>query len=132
MFVDTSVFIAIIANEPEAPALAMALQRQPGFTSPLVVLETVMRASSLLGLPVGATQALVDELLSESGVSVMSITADMGAAAVDAFERFGKGRGHAAQLNLADCMVYACARRSNMPLLFKGDDFSKTDIQSAL
>jgi ribonuclease VapC len=52
--------------------------------------------------------------------------------AFDAFRRFGKGQGHPAQLNLVDCAVYALAKVRAQPLLFKGDDFARTDIPSAL
>ncbi|HEX5326814.1 MAG TPA: type II toxin-antitoxin system VapC family toxin [Acetobacteraceae bacterium] len=53
------------------------------------------------------------------------------ATALDAFSRYGKGRGHPAQLNLGDCFAYAAARNYRMLLLFKGEDFDKTDIRSA-
>ena len=51
--------------------------------------------------------------------------------AVDAFNRYGKGRGHPAQLNFGDCLSYAVARSRNLPLLFKGDDFARTDLVPA-
>ena len=47
---------------------------------------------------------------------------------MDAFARYGKGRGHKAQLNLADCLSYACAKRLGAKLLYKGDDFAQTDL----
>jgi ribonuclease VapC len=50
----------------------------------------------------------------------------------EAFKRYGKGRGHPAQLNIIDCAAYALARSRNLPLLFKGNDFAHTDIASAL
>jgi ribonuclease VapC len=53
-------------------------------------------------------------------------------AAVSAFSRYGKGRGHPARLNLADCLVYAAAMSVGAPLLFIGDDFTRTDIASVL
>lgn len=56
----------------------------------------------------------------------------MASAALDAFRRFGKGQGHQAQLNIIDCAVYALAKLRSQPLLFKGDDFARTDIVSAL
>ena len=56
----------------------------------------------------------------------------MAMAAFEAFRRFGKGQGHPAQLNIVDCAVYALAKASSQPLLFKGDDFARTDIPSAL
>ena len=56
----------------------------------------------------------------------------MARAAFDAFRRFGKGQEHPAQLNIVDCAVYAAAKSHAQPLLFKGDDFARTDILSAL
>ncbi len=53
-------------------------------------------------------------------------------AAFEAFRRYGKGRGHPAQLNIIDCLVYALARARGLPLLFKGNDFTHTDITPAL
>ena len=55
-------------------------------------------------------------------------TAEIGGLAIDAFERFGRGR-HPAALNRGDCFAYACARSLGVPLLFKGEDFAKTDIR---
>jgi ribonuclease VapC len=62
-------------------------------------------------------------------IEVIAIAPTMVAAAVEAYQRFGKGR-HPAGLNFGDCFAYACARHLDMPLLFKGDDFSRTDIES--
>lgn len=63
-------------------------------------------------------------------IDVIAIDASATAAAVDAYQRFGKGR-HPAGLNFGDCFAYACARQRAVPLLYKGDDFSQTDIDSA-
>jgi ribonuclease VapC len=62
----------------------------------------------------------------------MTITADQARTALYAFARYGKGRGHPAQLNLGDCFAYAVARDRRVPLLFKGNDFSQTDIEPAV
>ena len=61
-------------------------------------------------------------------VGVVGITPADGDAALEAFARYGKGRGHPAQLNLADCFAYAVAKNQGVALLFKGDDFSRTDL----
>ena len=76
-------------------------------------------------------QADVAEFLAMAGVRTVSITAREAEVALDAFSRYGKGRGHPAQLNMGDCFAYAVARTCRTALLFKGDDFSKTDVQSA-
>lgn len=72
-----------------------------------------------------------DEFLRLAGIEVIGITDAIGRDAVAAFQRFGKGRGAPAQLNLADCMSYACARAGDMPILFKGRDFARTDLDLA-
>ena len=133
MFIDTSVFIAIIAREPEkSEFIARIARARRRYTSPLVVLETVMRASSLLKIRVNDAKGLVNELIAESQIAVVDITGQIGQLAVDAFDRYGKGRGHPAQLNLADCVGYACAKALRTPMLFKGKDFARTDLKSAL
>ena len=73
-----------------------------------------------------------DLLVEGLGIVVLDIDDRTGALAVEAFERYGKGRGKKAGLNLADCMTYACARLHRLRLLYVGDDFSRTDIESAL
>lgn len=73
-----------------------------------------------------------DSLLAQSGIETVAWTAELADLATDAFLRFGKGQGHPAQLNFGDCMAYAVAKSLDVPLLFKGDDFAKTDIRSAL
>jgi len=72
-------------------------------------------------------RAFVGRILSEASIEIIPINARMADLAVDAFDRFGKGR-HPARLNLADCMSYAAAKAYRAPLLYKGDDFSKTDL----
>jgi ribonuclease VapC len=132
MFVDTSVIVALIAGEPDAARyidlLAKAEQR---LTSGLVILEAAMRLSTLLRLDPARAETLIQMLLDEAGITVVPIDGETATAAVAAFAAYGKGRGHPAQLNLADCMSYACARTHGVPLLFKGGDFSRTDIEPA-
>lgn len=74
----------------------------------------------------------VDDLLATLAVAVVPITDEIGWLAVEAFGRFGKGRGGKAQLNLGDCLSYATARAHAARILFKGDDFAHTDLKSAL
>jgi ribonuclease VapC len=69
----------------------------------------------------------VRSFLREARVEIMPIDDDIGAAALRAFDRFGKGRDPA-QLNLGDCFAYAMAKRHGVPLLYKGDDFALTDL----
>lgn len=132
MFVDSSVFVAILSDEDDAADFLFTLQNALApVTSGLVILETVMRLTSKLKVEPSSAMRDVDALLEEAGITVMAIDEDHGRLAVEAFARYGKGRGHPAQLNLADCLSYACAMKSGSPLLFKGDDFSRTDIRTA-
>jgi len=129
MFVDTSVFVAILARENDADAFAAKLAASSETcTSGLVILEAAMRLSSLLRVDPVDVEVSLRRVLEEAKISIVPIDGEIARRAVAAFSAFDKGRGHKAQLNLADCMSYACAKVRGMPLLFKGDDFSKTDI----
>ncbi|MGB8843640.1 MAG: type II toxin-antitoxin system VapC family toxin [Aliidongia sp.] len=70
----------------------------------------------------------VSDFLDLAGIAVVPITEGEAATALDAFSRYGKGRGHPAQLNLGDCFAYAVAKNRHVSLLFKGGDFSETGI----
>ncbi|MGX7707143.1 type II toxin-antitoxin system VapC family toxin [Methylobacterium sp. Gmos1] len=133
MFIDTSAFVAIFCKEPEAGIFARCIERASRrCTSPMVRLETCMVLASRLDRDLVDVQADFDEFLTEAGIVVIAISDNVGRIAVEAFQRYGKGRGHPAQLNLADCLSYACAHASLDPILFKGRDFGHTDLQSAL
>ena len=67
-------------------------------------------------------------LLEKSGVAITQIDDQIATLAVAAFTKYGKGRGHSAKLNLADCLSYACAKQHRLPLLYIGDDFAATDL----
>lgn len=133
MFVDTSVIVALLAGEPDAGSLADRIARAgtTGCTSGLVILEAAMRLSTLLDLDPVLVETRIQALLDEAGIAVVPIDAEVARRAVAAFATYGKGRGHPAQLNLADCLSYACAQAYRVPLLFKGNDFSRTDIAVA-
>jgi ribonuclease VapC len=132
MFIDTSAFIAILADESTSAALATAIEAAKNrYTSPLVRLETCMRLASKLDLSPEAAQAAFDAMVVDAGIDIVAITDAMGREAVGAFSRFGKGRGHPAQLNLADCLVYACAKAYDASVLCTGRDFARTDISMA-
>ncbi len=85
----------------------------------------------VLGKYLGSsTKQIVDNQIASLGISVISFTAHHVDIATKAFEEYGKGR-HPAALNFGDCMVYALAKASASPLLFTGDDFSRTDVDIA-
>src|SRR4051812_32561783 len=123
MFVDTSVIVALIAGEPDSARYTNLLSvAERRLTSGLVILEAAMRLSTLLTLAPVRAEALIHMLLDEAAITIVPIDGETATAAVAAFAAYGKGRGHPAQLNLADCMSYACARTHGVPLLFKGND----------
>lgn len=129
MFVDTSVVVAILSGEEDAPEWADRLERVPArVTSALVVLEAAMRLSTKLAVEPMDVEATIGDFLREAKIEIVPIDAADGRLAVQAFSDYGKGRGHPAQLNLADCLSYACAKNRKMPLLYKGNDFAHTDL----
>ncbi len=128
MFVDSSAIVSILNDEPEASYfLNMLEERGPFITSPLAVLESVIRMAALFGQGVDKAQALVEEFLIEAAITIAPVDANVGRLAIAAFDRYGKGR-HPAKLNFGDCFSYAMARHHEIGLLYKGDDFAQTDL----
>jgi ribonuclease VapC len=132
IFVDTSAVIAILAAEPDAAKFAAKIQAErERICGAHVVLEASMRLATMLALAPTVVDRLVIRALREADIAVVPITEDIAHLAVAAFERYGKGRGGAASLNFGDCLSYACAKAHGAALLFKGEDFSGTDIARA-
>jgi ribonuclease VapC len=128
IFADASALIAIIAGEPEADALADLLQAERvRLCSALSVWETIAGLCHSYALSVPAASVHVRRFLEIGNLRFVSIGEQEFQLAVDAFERYGKGR-HPAALNMGDCYAYACAKVNRAKLLFKGDDFAQTDI----
>jgi ribonuclease VapC len=73
-----------------------------------------------------------EQFIAEAGIVVVHVTLSQASIARDAYRDFGKGSGHKASLNFGDCFAYALAKETGEPLLFKGDDFSSTDVAAAL
>jgi len=132
MFVDASAIVAILTREPEADALAEVLEtaRSP-ITSPIAIFEAALGICRKHHASVEEAEADVREFLEVAAIRAVSITEREAETALAAFSRYGKGRGHPAQLNLGDCFAYAVAKNHRTALLFKGDDFSTTDIAPA-
>jgi ribonuclease VapC len=129
MFVDASAIVAILTRESDADALADALEAAVApVTSRIAVFEAVLGICLKRHASVEEAGADVQAFLDASGVSVLPITSAETDIALVAFSRYGKGRRHPAQFNLGDCFAYAMAKSHRMPLLFKGDDFTQTDI----
>jgi ribonuclease VapC len=132
MFVDASALVAILTREPGADRLADLLEEAAApITSPIAIFEAVLGIRRKRHASVEEAEADVREFLRLAGVRTVPICEEETATALGAFSRYGKGRGHPAQLNLGDCFAYAVSRNHQTTLLFTGDDFGRTDIQSA-
>ena len=138
MYLDASAIIAILAREPDAQRYADAIDaaKTPLSVSPLTIFEaaTGLARAKLRGNrpstreEIVAAHSVVMAFLAANNVKEMLVGADIGRRALDAAARFGRVVGHPANLNFGDCFVYGCAKAYRVPLLFKGDDFSQTDI----
>jgi ribonuclease VapC len=129
MVVDTSALVAILFNEPDAEDFEDALDRsERRLISAVSVLETSMVLESRYGEIAGHE---LDLLIYKLPIEIRPADSDQLHWARRAFRMYGRGR-HPAGLNFGDCFSYALARSTGEPLLFKGDDFSKTDLVSAL
>jgi ribonuclease VapC len=121
----------MISGEDDAAALAQKLDGADiRLTSPLAIWETAANVSRILVVEHERAQRLVERFLGEFKITVIAVEPEMTALALDAFRRYGKGR-HPAALNFGDCFAYACAKHHKVPLLFKGNDFAQTDIETA-
>jgi len=128
MIVDSSAILAIAFQEPEAVRFASAIVQAPKrHISSVNWLETMMVIESRVG-----TQAADDVLLILSQLEVEALPFDEAHMheAHEAWRRYGKGR-HPAGLNLGGCCAYSASKIEGRPLLFKGNDFEKTDVEKA-
>jgi len=133
IFVDASAIIAIMTREPSYKALIAALESSKNaITSSIAVFEAVAGLCRKDKLSVEDARSSVDAFLTLCGIEILPITVETGKEALAAFDRFGKGQGHPAQLNLSDCFAYAAAKGHKAALLFTGNDFSATDIPAAV
>jgi ribonuclease VapC len=125
VIVDSSALIAILNVESEAETFAALIQDD---ALPKISATTVVEVAHAAG---HSRRADVDELIAGSGAEVVDFTAEHARIARDAFHRYGRGSGSRARLTFGDCMTYALAKLTQEPLLFKGDDFTHTDITPA-
>jgi ribonuclease VapC len=130
MFVDASAMVAILAPEDDGVAIATRLEasRDPT-TTPLAIFETVVALRRIHAAPIGDVLAITHAFLERSGTNVVGIDSEQHVTALHAFERYGRGSGHPAQLNFGDCFAYAAAKRLGLPILYKGNDFALTDLR---
>lgn len=137
MFIDASAIVAILVREEGSDEIVRRIGDIKGqlFTSPMARFEATVslaRARSGKRKPT-ADQVLVakeavNTLLAEIGTKDIHITSSIGDKAIDAAMAYGKTVGHAADLNFGDCFAYACAKAFRIGLIYKGNDFAKTDL----
>jgi UPF0110 protein rv2759c/MT2829 len=125
VIIDTSAAVAIINEEPDAPVFAEALSRAD---------TARISAASVLELSIVLRErpGMAERFVTWADLEVLDINAEHLYEAIRAQERFGRGSGSPAKLNFGDCFSYAAAKVTGEPLLFKGDDFTHTDIHSVL
>ena len=129
MFVDASALVAILTEEPEARAFTDAIDRAGrAMTSPVAIFEALSAIRRKKPEDVAVLMANLGEFLVRAHVTVEPVTEEVGYTAAVVHARYGKGSGHPARLNLGDCFAYAMAKQHGIPLLYKGDDFSQTDL----
>lgn len=132
VFVDASAMIAMMAGERDANALADRLDAERlRLCSAISIWETVAGLCRTYTFSVPSARTAVQSFIELNGLRFVSIGEREFDLAAKAYAEFGKGR-HPAALNMGDCFAYACAKANRVALLFKGDDFAKTDIHAAL
>jgi ribonuclease VapC len=130
MIVDSSALLAILRAEPEMLACAQAIEDAARRRiSAANFLETAIVIDGGRD-PVASRR--FDDLLRTANLTIEPVTEAQARIAREAYRDFGKGSGHPAQLNFGDCFAYALAKVTGEPLLFKGNDFSQTDIAAAI
>jgi ribonuclease VapC len=127
MIVDSSALIAILCDEPDARHYATALARA-GEPRRIAMPNWLEAAIVIDGSRDPIASARFDALCTRAGLEIVAASESHARLARQAYRDYGKGSGHPAQLNFGDCFAYALARETGERLLFKGDDFSRTDI----
>ena len=130
MILDTSAIIAILRNEPEATDFAEAIEKAN--RRRVSAVNYVEAAAVIDGSRDPIASRRFDDLIQEAEIAIEPVTEAQARIARHAYRDFGKGSGHPAKLNFGDCFAYALAKAKGEPLLFKGDDFTRTDITPVL
>ncbi len=130
MFIDASACVAILANEPEAERLLAKIDAATTkfITSPVANWESVAALSRVTQASTDDMKPIVEAFHKELNAVKANITHEMSLTALSAFNRYGKGSGHKAQLNMGDCFTYAVAKSYRVPILYIGNDFVHTDM----
>lgn len=130
MIVDTSAVIAILRDEPESSEFSRVIAAAVRPRMSIVNYVEAGVVADAARSPKVSRQ--LDELLRVGGIEILPVTVEQGRLAREAYRDFGRGSGHPAKLNFGDCFAYALAKDLHEPLLFKGNDFSATDVALAV
>ena len=126
LFVDASALVAVIVGEPDyAELLGRLREADQRLWSRWETIAGLRRSQDLR---VDAAREQVDAIAADHDFRMISIGSAEAVLAVDAYAAYGKGTDHPARLNMGDCFAYACAKANGARLLYKGDDFSHTDL----
>ncbi len=141
LFVDASIVVAILAQEPDCDELMERLERDGGpyYMSAIVRMEATLSLTRRLAEATGRdkpatpemfeqARRLVDQFVIDLAARETMISGDVGSKALDAAQQYGKIVNHPAKLNMGDCFAYACAKAYRLRLAYKGDDFTETDL----
>jgi ribonuclease VapC len=129
MILDTSALIAILRYEAEAPEFARIIESA---SQPRISAVSYVEAGAVIdGSKDPIASRRFDELIEAAQITIEPVTEAQARIARQAYRDFGKTSGHPAKLNFGDCFSYALAKSKGEPLLFKGQDFSRTDVRSA-
>lgn len=129
MVIDSSALLAIVLDEEDRILFRDALAEA---TMPVMSAATFVEVGiAALNRDGEEARASIDMIVAQNGIRILPVDEEIARLAVHAWDRFGRGR-HPAKLNYGDCFSYALAKTSNDTLLFKGDDFTHTDIEPAL
>jgi ribonuclease VapC len=126
--IDTSAIMALALLEPEADDFSRLIGSEGGLAGTPTLFEA--RLALATKMPRSHALQFLSDFVARPSVHPVDFSFEMYGAAIDAFDRFGRGH-HPARLNFGDCMAYAVARVHDAPLLYKGSDFEKTDVKSA-
>jgi len=130
MIVDSSALLAVLRREPDALKYAVALSSKQDLKMSAATYVESGIVADRDGDPV--MSRLLDHFIQDAGIKIVSFDEQQARIAREAYRDFGKGSGHKAKLNFGNCCAYALARAHGEPLLFKGNDFTHTDIAPAL
>ncbi len=130
MIIDASAIIAILRDEPEARSCAKAIASAR--SRRVSAVNYVEAAVVIDGSRDPVASRRFEDLFRAAQVVIEAVTEAQARIAREAYRDFGKGSGHPAGLNFGDCFAYALAKVTGEPILFKGDDFTHTDLTPAL